>query len=136
MAGDAVALAWMHAAALVLAELVFERIWTIRNGRPDAPHRGDAYAALTPDHPYRGVALDRVIIGQRIGAIYADPACRRFFAEPFERCLASMLARSGDHDLIAASLADGRLRPGLVVASRLRAAPALGAAIAAAQAFA
>ena len=141
-AGDAVAIAWMSTAALVLAELVFERMWTIKLGRADAPHRGDAYAQLDPNHEFRGTLLDRVIIGQRLGQIYADPAYREVFGDKLDAALAALIAGSGDADMCDAYMkhsagppSPAQLKPGLVLPSKLRAAPALGAAVAAVQAL-
>lgn len=131
---DPVAVAWVRTAAMVLSELIFERIWTIAKGRHPAPHRGPSYAALEPDHEFRGTVLERVIIGQRVGRIYADADYREVFAAHVDACLAEMIARSGDSTLSDQLLDNGKLRPGFVVASRLRAAPALGAAVAAARA--
>jgi hypothetical protein len=122
-----------RATALVLAELIFERLWTIRRGRPDDPPRGLAYADLDPDHPFRGTILDRVIVGQRLGRILGQPDYRPFFHDRLAACLAVAIENTHDEDLIAACLQERHLRPGWLVASRLRAAPALGAAIAAVQ---
>ena len=133
--GDAVANTWMNTAALVLAELVFERMLTIMRGRSAAPHRGEAYTRLDSAHDYCGVVLDRVVIGQRVGQIYADPRFSPFFTEKLTVHLAALIADSGDSELSGAYLtAEGGLRPGLVQCSRLRAAPALGAAVAAVRA--
>ncbi len=132
-AGDPTAIAWLETAALVLAELIFERLWTIRRGRPDDPPRGLAYADLDPDHPFRGTILDRVIVGQRLGRILGQPDYRPFFHDRLAACLAVAIENTHDEDLIAACLQERHLRPGWLVASRLRAAPALGAAIAAVQ---
>jgi len=130
--GHPVAATWLDAAALVLAELIHERLTTLYAGRAAAPHRGEAYARLAADHPYRGLVLDRVIIGQRIGLLYADPQYHALFAARLDRHLAALLADGPDPALAAAYLGENEeLRPGLVVASRLRAAPALGAAVAA-----
>jgi hypothetical protein len=136
--GEPLAQAWMSVAALVLAELIFERLWTIKNGRADCPHRGVEYGALQPNHEYRGVLLDRVVVGQRGGAIYAKPATRGVFAENVERHLAALVRICGDEQLSTRYLAGGsdELASGFVQPSRLRAAPALGAAVAAARAFA
>lgn len=158
VAGDPRAAAWLATAALVLAELIFERLWTVCHGRADAPHRGETYAGLEVAHPYRGTVLERVIIGQRLGLIYADPQYRAVFAEPLERHLAAFCAACGDAELARAWAVDrdaepgdahgvrgprGRggppgpaLRPGFLRPSRLRAAPALGAAVAAVRALA
>ncbi len=141
-AGEPLAIAWMETAALVLAELIFERLWTIKNGRADAPHRGDAYAKLDPNHKYRGTLLDRVIIGQRVGEIYADVSFRGIFGAKLDGCLAALIDACGDDELAerylktgAKSSRPGSLKPGFVQASRLRAAPALGAAVAAVRAL-
>lgn len=133
--GDGVAVAWMQTVALVLAELIFERIWTLKNGRAEAAYRGDAYAKLTPEHPYQGLIFDRVIIGQRLGLMYADTKYHAVFGDRVDACLTAFIAGSGDGELELAYLsANGRLKPGLLCASRLRAAPALGAAVAAVRA--
>ena len=135
-AGDPVAVAWLQAAAAVLAELIFERLWTVSNGRADAAHRGEAYAQLEQEHAYRGTLLDRVIIGQRVGQMYAEPAYRGVFGERLDACLASLIQACGEAALARKWLSgDGRLQGGLLVPSKLRAAPALGAAVAAVQAL-
>ncbi len=134
-AGEPLARGWMGTAALVLAELIFERISTIRDGRQATAARGPAYARLRVDHPYRGILLERVVIGQRLGLIYAEPVYREVFADRLEAYLAALVATLGDEQMQAALLvAPRRLRPGFLAASRLRAAPALGAAVAAAHA--
>ena len=135
--GDPLAAAWLDTTALVLAELIFERLWTIKNGRPPAPHRGEAYGKLNPDHEYRDVLLERVIIGQRVGLIYADTQYRAVFAGKLDAYLASFIAASGDAELARTYLdsATSALKPAFVRASRLRAAPALGAAVAAVRAL-
>jgi hypothetical protein len=137
--GDARARAWLGTVALLLAELIHERLATVYAGRSAGALRGPAYARLDPEHPYRGVLLERVVLGQRIAALYADPANAAFFAAPLEASLAAFIAPAADAALPAAYLAPGAaaptLRPGLLCASRLRAAPALGAAVAAALAF-
>ncbi len=141
-AGDPVAIAWLDTAALVLAELIFERLWTIRNGRAEAAHRGEAYAKLNPDHDYRGTLLDRVIIGQRVGQIYGDARFRAVFGDKLDANLAALIAGSEDSEMREADLRrttrpprPAQLKPGFVLPSKLRAAPALGAGIAAVRAL-
>ncbi len=136
--GQPLAAAWMDTVALVLAELLFERLWTVKNGRPDASHRGAGYMELDTRHPYHGTLLERLIVGQRIGQIYADETCREIFRDRLDRYVASFLAACGDAALEKHCLADGAeptLRDDLIVPSRLRAAPALGAAVAAVRAL-
>ena len=126
----------LNTTAMMLAELLFERIDTTKNGRRAAPHRGPVYRQLDAEHEYRGTLLDRVVIGQRVGKIYADPRFRAVFAEKVDAHLAAFLAESGDRELVARYLEGNSLRPGVVYPSRLRAAPALGAAVDAVQAWA
>lgn len=125
----------MNTAALVLAELIFERMETIKNGREEAPHRGEGYLNLDRSHEYRGTLLDRVIVGQRLGQIYADDSVGAAFGENVDAYLAAFIAESGDAEMRARYLEGNRLRPGFVRPSNLRAAPALGAAIAAVHAL-
>jgi predicted NBD/HSP70 family sugar kinase len=134
-AGAPLATACMDMVALVLAELIFERLDTIKNGRREAPHRGDAYRALTVAHEYRGTLLDRVVIGQRLGQIYADPRFRSVFGAKLDSCLTAYIVASDDVEIMRHYLLGNALKPGLICASRLRAAPALGAAVAAVQAL-
>lgn len=137
-AGQPLAVAWMDTAALVLAELIFERLWTIKNGRTDAPHRGEAYEKLVPEHEYRGLPLDRVVIGQRVGQIYGDADYYAVFRDKLDGCLAALIGTSNDAEMAEAYLSrsagppsPARLKSGLIQPSKLRAAPALGAAVAA-----
>ncbi|MHC4064600.1 MAG: hypothetical protein ACYSUI_08885 [Planctomycetota bacterium] len=134
-AGRPLATACLNTAALVLAELIFERLDTIKNGRRDVPHRGRAYRELDTTHEYRGTLLDRVVIGQRLGQIYGDDRFRALFADHVEKYLAALIAESGDAELAGTHLEGTRLKPGFVRASLLRAAPAIGAAVAAVQAL-
>lgn len=133
IAGDLLAESWLDTTARLMAELIFERIDTIHNGRSENARRGDAYNALNPDHPYRGFVLDRVVIGQRLGQIYADRRFELCFAVRLNRYLAEFIKHRGVGKMSDAYVVDGSLRYDLVVASQLRAAPALGAAIDAAK---
>lgn len=127
--GDLLAESWLDTAAHILAELIFERIDTIHNGRANAPWRGESYMRLSADHPYRGFSLDRVVIGQRLGRIYGDRQYELLFAVKLDRYLGAYISGRGVSRMTEAYLSGGGLRRGLVVASKLRAAPALGAAI-------
>jgi len=130
--GNALAAQTMRVVAGTLAELLFERLQTVAQGRKALSSRGEAYLALTPDHPYRGTVLDRLVIGQRLGFVYADDQYEAVFRRPLLDCLAGLIAERGDDTLRARCLtAAGEVKPGLVVGSPLRAAPAIGAAVSA-----
>jgi len=57
------------------------------------------------------------------------------FGERVEQYLAAFIMSLGTPEMVAGYLEHDRLKPGLVCPSKLRAAPALGAAIAAVQAW-
>ncbi|MCA9257105.1 MAG: ROK family protein [Phycisphaerales bacterium] len=115
-AGDPIALCWLQCVAMLLAHLVHERLVNLRK----------APASATPD------GLDRVIIGQRVGRIFADSHLRPLFADHVESALTHLILHRGSEtsqdDLTAYLDGDG-LRSGFLVASNLRAAPAIGAAV-------
>ncbi len=130
-AGQPLAIAWMDSVAMVLAELIFERLDTIHHGRRHLAWRGEAYLKLDPNHPYRGTWLDRVVIGQRMGQIYDRPDCRVVFRDKLDQYLAGLIIDSGGQPMMDRYLDGNKLHSGFVCASRLRAAPAIGAAVAA-----
>jgi len=125
----------MDVLAYLLAELLFERMHTLYAGREDAKYRGAGYLALKTDHPYRGKFFQRLVIGQRIGNIYADKEYRKILRSPLHTHLATMLQEFAPEKMQEAYLKNGRIRTGLIVPSKLREAPAIGAAIDAAQAL-
>ena len=137
--GDPVAQQVLETAAEVLAELIFERIDTIFRGRRaldhrcrTQPHEPD-YAGLVREHDYRGVLLQRVILGQRLGCLYDDPRITSVFRHKLDEYLAELIRADCDARLRHEYLSGPHLRPGSVVASRLSAAASLGAAVDAAR---
>jgi predicted NBD/HSP70 family sugar kinase len=127
--GDPLAQAVMTTVAATLAEVIFERLFTIHAGREEAPHRGEAYLGLSKDHPFRGTLLERIVVGQRFGFLWADERCHEIFRRPCETLLVAHATRCGDDALAEHIAPGGTIRQGLIVASRLREAPAIGAAI-------
>lgn len=125
----------MNLVSLLLAELLFERMYTLYAGREEAAYRGDPYLALRTDHPYRGLCFQKLILGQRIGDIYADAQYRKVLRSPLHAHLADLVERFAPAEMQEAYLKSGKIKPGLIVASQLREAPALGAAVDAVQAL-
>jgi hypothetical protein len=119
----------METIATLLAELVFERMYTLHAGRENTPWRGAGYMALNPNHPYRGRFFDKIVLGQRIGAIYADPEYRRILRASLHARMEDLLKNFGSPEMQQVYLKDGKLRAGLFAASKLRQAPAIGAAV-------
>jgi hypothetical protein len=131
-AGDVIADAVMKEAAVTLAELVFDRMLRVRRGIGVGQVPG--VRNVEQRHPYLGTFLDRVVIGQRLGRIFGDPHLVAVFRQRVEEALAQRLRGSPYVRMRARYLHKERLRPGFLRASRLRVAPALGAAAAALEA--
>jgi predicted NBD/HSP70 family sugar kinase len=127
--GDPAALHVLETAAGALAELIFERIDTIYRGRRALDHRGADYARLVREHEYRGVLLERVVLGQQIGRLYGDPRTASVFGNKIDGFLAERISADHDAHLRRRYLNGIRLKPGLVVPSPLPPAAALGAAV-------
>jgi hypothetical protein len=125
--GDPDAEAVLREAGTTIAELAFARIQACAKAeklpRSSGGRAGRASAKLQP-----GTVLQRIVLGQQLGRLFADPALARVLREPLEKKLAQLVARAKDPFLAQNYLAGRALRPGLVEASLLRAAPAIGAA--------
>lgn len=76
----------------------------------------------------RGVVLERIVVGQRLGGFLADPALKRSFAEPARRRLAELIAANAPEPVRRRWLEKGALPDGSLQASGFRAAAALGSA--------
>jgi predicted NBD/HSP70 family sugar kinase len=123
--GDERAQEVLHEAAEVLAELLLERITALHAGRGrDARGRGGPGAyELRP-----GTLLQRIVLTQHLGRLYADPELSPFLRDRTEERLTHALERSGSLVLCTHYLDGSSLRPDLLAASTLRASPAIGAA--------
>lgn len=112
--GDPVAHSWLQMAATLWAHLIAQRLVHF----------------CSESEPK--IRFDRVVIGQRAGQLFNDAQYRALFAEPIETTLAHILkqqAKTQSMPGLLDYLDDNRLRDGLLVASNLRAAPAIGAAV-------
>jgi len=116
--GDEIAVHLLTKAAAALAELIADRIATVHRHR-------DA------------TLLERIIIGQRLGELYGKPRYRAVFRDKLDHDLADEIRKLDVEQLNDAYLTpDGKLSESIVVASKLRDASALGAAINAYRAYA
>ena len=125
--GDPIARHVLATAAAASAELIFERIETVYRGRQSAANRGTRYAELSPAHRFRGLLLERVVLGQQLGRLFDNSAYYAVFGARVETRLVELLIAEQDAVLTRWYLQTDRLRPGLLVVSRLPAAAALGA---------
>jgi hypothetical protein len=118
LAGDPIARELLAALSSSLAELIVQRLERLCEGLEAAP----GLPAIA-----RGTVLERVVIGQRLGAWLAEDRLQDLVRTPLERALAQRIDRSSIPELRERCLEHGALRPGFLIASNLRAAPALGA---------
>jgi predicted NBD/HSP70 family sugar kinase len=114
LAGDEQGAAVLRDAAEALSSVVLDRMAALR--------RGFQAGRITPN-----TFLDRVVIGQRLGAVFAAPELRPVFRDLVEDLLARKILATGDGALRKHYLDRSNLRPDLLAGSRLRAAPAIGA---------
>jgi len=131
--GDPLAKQALASAAQALAELIYERITCVFRGRSGSGGFSDTSVALDADHEYRGILIDRIVLGQQTGRIYSAPRFATVFRNELDRSLSARIREDRDEALKDRYLSGGDLRPGIVVPSQLSAAAALGAAITAVQ---
>ncbi len=111
-----------------LSLLLFERISTVYAGwqglfsfvNPNRP-------ALSTKHDYLGTLLDRIIIGQRLGELMDSEAGRAILRKPLLEQLSRLIASAEALDAAAKRHYENPEK--IIVTSKLRAAPALGAGI-------
>lgn len=117
--GDVHAQRALGDAAHALAELVFARLSAI--------HAGKKPGAQGP-HPVAGTLLERVVVGQHLGRLFANHELATFLADRAEDHLARRIEQHGAPALRARYVEGGVLHRDVLVPSRLRSAPAIGAA--------
>jgi hypothetical protein len=106
--GESSALAVMRQAAAAFAELMVERLLKM--------------------HADHGVVLQRIVVGQRVGEWLADEALAPCLADVLRAELATRLSMDAPAAVLRLWLPEGVERPERLIASRLHAAPAFGAA--------
>lgn len=113
-----------------LALLLFERILTIYSGWSDIfSFINPSRIKPVPDHEYRGLLLNRIIIGQRLGDLLSQEPELNFLRQDVEYLLGKMISNTKDSKLISRFLHGQKFRRDLLLTSGLREAPALGAGI-------
>ncbi len=111
-----------------LAAIIYERLETIYCGWQKTfefmnPNR----ESLTADHPFRETLLDRVVLGQRLGQLFVDPAGEKVLTVPLQTLLDEKIQNSSRLDDKAKKHYQHVSR--FLIPSHLREAPALGAGI-------
>ena len=113
-----------------LAELIFERITTIYSGwSANFSFLNPKREMLTRDHEYRGILLERIVIGQRLGDLLLQSRGTNILWSEVLKDLCEMIHTTGDNKLKEHFLRNGKFHEEKIQISKLREAPALGAGI-------
>jgi hypothetical protein len=115
-----------------IAKLLFERIVTIYSGwHHFFEFVNSNRADLSEKHPYRTTLLDSIIIGQRLGDLLEESKGKNVFYEPFLEFLSKFIVESPYLDVKFKNhyVRDEKFREELLLTSKLREAPAIGAGV-------
>jgi len=113
-----------------IATLIYERITTIYSGWSGLFSFINPARELTEkDHKYRGVLLDRIIIGQRLGDLLDDSKQTPLLWNGVIERLSELFNKNNENRLKKNYLQNGRFREDLIAISKLREAPAIGAGV-------
>lgn len=128
LAGEAEAIKTMEKLSDTLAKLLYSRINTLFAGwQEEFAFMNPNKPKLESSHPFTGSYFDAIIIGQRLGMLYAESKTASVFKQPVLKRLNELIAQSTTLDEKAkAHYAD---LESIIHVSTLRAAPALGAGV-------
>ncbi|MFA6617453.1 MAG: hypothetical protein WCT23_00075 [Candidatus Neomarinimicrobiota bacterium] len=115
-----------------IAKLLFERIVTIYGGwHHFFDFVNSNRADLSEKHPYRNTLLDNIIIGQRLGDLLEESKGKNVFFEPCMEFLTKFIVESPylDARFKKHYLKDDKFNEDLILTSKLREAPAIGAGV-------
>ncbi|MGP8331451.1 MAG: hypothetical protein ACT6FB_03815 [Methanosarcinaceae archaeon] len=126
--GGAAAKKTFELVAANLALLLYERITTLYSGWQSLfDFVNSSRPPLKADHPFIGKVFERIIIGQRLGELFDDTGGGKVLKEPFLLELNSMIQNSTCLDTKAKQHYIDLQN--IIVTSKLREAPAIGAGI-------
>jgi hypothetical protein len=128
--GDSAALNTINDISVNIANLFFERIVTIYSGWKSTfefvnPNRDP----LVEKHPYSGMFLEEIIVGQRLGDLLEESKGTDLLWNQIVDELTLLFSEVKDEKLKNYYLKGGEFDPEIIKISKLREAPALGAGI-------
>lgn len=130
LSDDKAAIDTINDVSIYIATLIYERITTIYSGWFGLFSFVNPARELTEkDHKFRGVLLDRIIIGQRLGDLLDDSKKTGLLWNRIIERLSELFNKNNENRLKKKYLQNGRFREDLIAISRLREAPAIGAGV-------
>ena len=130
--GDDAAIKSYQEAAVYLAQLIFERISTLYCGSLGIlKFVNSNRTPLDPVHEFRGERFEKIVIGQRLGELMASPGGYQVLTAPFLDALSQILRNTTGipQSMARIYLNDDVFDKTILIFSKLRQAPALGAGI-------
>jgi len=130
LSDDKAAVDTINDVSINIATLIYERITTIYSGWSGLFSFVNPARELTEkDHKYRGVLLDRIIIGQRLGDLLDDSKQTPLLWSRVIERLSELFNKNNENRLKNKYLQNGRFRKEFITISKLREAPAIGAGV-------
>ncbi len=130
LSDDKAAIDTINDVSIYIATLIYERITTIYSGWFGLFSFVNPARELTEkDHKFRGVLLDRIIIGQRLGDLLDDSKKTGLLWNRIIERLSELFNKNNDNRLKKKYLQNGKFREDFIAISRLREAPAIGAGV-------
>ena len=130
ISGEVFAIRTLEQVSGNLAHIIFEKITTLYFGWQDHFEFVNPNKKIElKNHAYIGTKLDRIIIGQRLGDLFEQSINTGFLFDQFNDYLSEMINNVDDIDFKKYYLHENKFRKELIKISKLREAPALGAAI-------
>lgn len=127
---DKAALDTINDVSIYIATLLYERITTIYSGWLGLfSFVNPARELPKKNHKFRGVLLDRIIIGQRLGDLLDDSKQTGLLWSRIIERLSELFNKNNENRLKKKYLQNGRFREDFIAISRLREAPAIGAGV-------
>ncbi|MBE9510814.1 MAG: ROK family protein [Bacteroidetes bacterium] len=130
LSDDKAAVDTINDVSIYIATLIYERITTIYSGWSGLFSFVNPARELTKkDHKYRGILLDRIIVGQRLGDLLDDSKPTPLLWSRIIERLSELLNKNNENRLKKKYLQNGRFREDFITISKLREAPAIGAGV-------
>ncbi len=130
LSDDKAAVDTINDVSINIATLLYERITTIYSGWSGLFSFVNPARELTEkDHKYRGVLLDRIIIGQRLGDLLNDSKQTPLLWSRVIERLSELFNKNNENRLKKKYLQNGRFRKEFITISKLRESPAIGAGV-------
>ena len=127
---DKAAVDTINDVSIYIATLIYERITTIYSGWFGLFSFVNPARELTEkDHKYRGVLLDRIIIGQRLGDLLDDSKQTPLLWRQIIERLSELFNKNIEKRLKKKYLLNEIFREDFITISKLREAPAIGAGV-------